>query len=125
MRKAGPNGMMLVTRALTWWVQAIVNAGAGEGIGRGEAALANHAEWQYLLEDLIWSYAQITEPIDPKVLAEIEEERLAVLNGEQEKAKKGAGKKGAGKKPVAAKKTAGNEKAAPENAKRKKAPAKR
>ncbi|KAJ7496058.1 hypothetical protein B0H11DRAFT_1910322 [Mycena galericulata] len=91
VRKTGGNGMMILVRAFCWWGQAIHNAGEGEGLGGGQAALTNHAEWQYFLGDLLWSYGEMTDPLDPKVVEEEEEERRQSLRE--------AGKTGGKKKP--------------------------
>jgi hypothetical protein len=57
---AGNNGLILVVQALVWWGQVIANAAAGEGLGAGEAALAAHTEWQYMLGDIMYALECMT-----------------------------------------------------------------
>ncbi|KAJ7494553.1 hypothetical protein B0H11DRAFT_1910568 [Mycena galericulata] len=52
LRSTGRNGPMLLILGLAWWGQTIWNAGAADGLGGGDAALAAAADWQLLVKDV-------------------------------------------------------------------------
>ncbi|KAJ7149511.1 hypothetical protein C8R43DRAFT_1128504 [Mycena crocata] len=100
----GRNGIQTFLRALGWWGQAVWNEGVGDGIGGGDAALANDAAWNFLIEDVA---------IALNLLATTEEEwRLnvkATEEGEEEEGvatTKAKGRKKGGKKKAPAKRKA-------------------
>ncbi|KAJ6527218.1 hypothetical protein DFH09DRAFT_1328182 [Mycena vulgaris] len=112
VRVGGNNGVILVVLGLTWWGQAIVNEGAGEGLGGGEAALAQHEGWQYLLADVLWAIREMTDEMEPGTRTEWEQEKAAAKAGTKDtemstktkgKTKKGGKKKSAEKKLPAVK----------------------
>ncbi|KAJ6514722.1 hypothetical protein DFH09DRAFT_1099445 [Mycena vulgaris] len=120
VRVGGDNGVILVVLGLTWWGQAIVNEGAGEGLGEGEAALAQHEGWQYLLADVLWAIREMTDEMEPGTRTEWEQEKAAAKAGTKDtemsaktkaKTKKGGKKKSAEKK-LPAVKAAGKRKCA-------------
>ncbi|KAJ7758972.1 hypothetical protein DFH07DRAFT_772308 [Mycena maculata] len=101
LRKSGPNGMILVALALTWWGQMIYNTGTATGLGGSEATLAADVDWQYLVGDVTYSFGELTDDLEPAVLSEWQDRLLEEHN---EKQKSGGMKGGkAGKKTVAAK----------------------
>ncbi|KAJ7708876.1 hypothetical protein B0H17DRAFT_1124670 [Mycena rosella] len=73
----GTNGMILVILRLSWWGQSIVNTAAGQGLGAGEAALVNSAEWNYMLDEVLWVLKEMTDEMEEEVRAEWERERAA------------------------------------------------
>ncbi|KAJ7180065.1 hypothetical protein C8R43DRAFT_1117413 [Mycena crocata] len=81
LRQSGGNGMLLVVQAFTWWGQEIYNGGVADGLGGGEAALAENEQWQEMLEDLLFSYGEMTDLLDDETRAELEEERRAAVSG--------------------------------------------
>ncbi|KAJ7211681.1 hypothetical protein GGX14DRAFT_564911 [Mycena pura] len=102
LTRSGKNGIQLMVWGLMWWGQAIVNKHAVDGLGGGEAALALHKQWQYMLGDLLWVYSCITIAPDPDWLADIKKEAEAEVQGKKEKGnkrKKAGGKKQEAEKP--------------------------
>ncbi|KAJ7181655.1 hypothetical protein C8R43DRAFT_941468 [Mycena crocata] len=79
IRVGGDNGMLLVVQAFTWWGQEIFNAGAADGLGGGEAALGENEQWQDMLEDLLFSYKEMTDVLDAETRAELDEERRMLV----------------------------------------------
>ncbi|KAJ7073547.1 hypothetical protein B0H15DRAFT_957080 [Mycena belliarum] len=107
LRVAGDSGVLLVVLGLTWWGQSIVNEAAGEGLGAGEAALANNKEWQYMVEDVLWALGEMTDEMSPETKREWEQEKAeGMKKGQGSSSGETGGKKTTGKKAVS-KKVAG------------------
>ncbi|KAJ7153790.1 hypothetical protein C8R46DRAFT_1042168 [Mycena filopes] len=90
----GRNGVQVVILALAWWGQDIWNRGAGDGLGGGDKALEAEAEWQMLMQDIVWVLTMhpLTRPRE-----DTEDEGDAKEGKEEEVAVKGKGKRGKGK----------------------------
>ncbi|KAJ7248271.1 hypothetical protein B0H12DRAFT_1072714 [Mycena haematopus] len=99
MAASGDNGMVLVVQALTWWGQSVVSAAAGEGLGAGEAALAANAEWQFMLEDVIYVLEAMTEELDDEDSERLARDRAEEIE-DRAAAKKASEKRREAKKEV-------------------------
>ncbi|KAJ6461988.1 hypothetical protein C8R47DRAFT_1225622 [Mycena vitilis] len=99
---SGRNGQTLLVLTLAWWGQTIWNAGVGDGMGGGEAALEAAADWKLLVEDMTWALEMLATIADrPEREAQIAASE-AVLGEEpgakkKRKAAKGKAKAGAAK----------------------------
>ncbi|KAJ7432046.1 hypothetical protein B0H11DRAFT_2261110 [Mycena galericulata] len=52
LTSTGRNGPMLLILGLAWWGQTIWNAGAADGLGGSDAALAAAGDWKLLVKDV-------------------------------------------------------------------------
>jgi hypothetical protein len=79
LRSSGNNGIILAVQALTWWGQFIVNTGAGDGLGAGEAALATNEGWQYLLGDMLYALRCMTDEMTEEARAAVATEKAFAI----------------------------------------------
>ncbi|KAJ6487493.1 hypothetical protein C8R47DRAFT_1216263 [Mycena vitilis] len=94
----GRNGQSLLVLTLAWWGQAIWNAGVGNGIGGGEAALESAADWKLLVEDMMWALNMLATIADrPDREAQIAAAEAVLGEEPGAKKKKKAAKAGAAK----------------------------
>ncbi|KAF8200625.1 hypothetical protein K438DRAFT_1758827 [Mycena galopus ATCC 62051] len=102
LRTSGNNGMLLVVQALTWWGQSIVSEAAGGGLEAGKAVLGADVEWQYMLEDVLYSLGAMTEAIATEDMEQLEKDRAEELaeraEAERERTKRREARKKSGKK---------------------------
>ncbi|KAJ7896182.1 hypothetical protein B0H13DRAFT_2338511 [Mycena leptocephala] len=96
--RSGRNRFGLMVLVLAWWGQAIWNNGVGDGIGGGEAALAAAADWNFMVEDLVWVLGFLADYEDwPGCKAELAVKRVLGETGAERQEKVNTKGKGNGK----------------------------
>ncbi|KAJ7722144.1 hypothetical protein DFH07DRAFT_972051 [Mycena maculata] len=114
LRSAGRNGPVLLVLGMAWWGQVIWNAGATDGLGGGDTALAAAADWAFMVNDVEWVLRAVLtqgraamdahERGEENVEGEGEEEMSAEKKMEKPHGKTGAKKMGPAAKAAVGKK---------------------